>query len=280
MGGGIVGTSIAKTLSQTLKNQKIFLLEKENELGLHQSSHNSNVIHAGIYYKKNSLKSKLCLEGLNLIYKYAEEKQIPVKKIGKLIIAKDNLEIIRLKTLYKRAKDNSVPNLELISDWSKIRDIQPNLKGLQAIWSPNTGNIDWKTVVNHLSQDFKSFGGEIIHNFEVEALKKSSDSLYPIVIKEKSKENLVLAKYVILSRGLQSGDEKLLPFKDSKKKHVSFRVNYQKMVPSLTKFIKTNIYGMPEIDLPFLGTHISPDVYGCVYLGPCAVPALKTEGYE
>lgn len=223
------------------------------------------------------MKAKLCVEGAELIYDYCAQKNIPVKKFGKLIIASDILDKFRLKELYKQGLRNKVPGLKLLN-WSEVTKIQPHCRGLEALWSPNSGNIDWEIVTRSFGEDFKASGGYIFFNNEVKSIKESPEPSHPLLIEIKGTENLFLAKYVIISAGLHSGtltDSE----RNSRYKNISLNCNYYKLNPNLKRFIKTNIYAMPHIDMPFIGIHFSPTVDGNVLLGPSAVPALKLDGY-
>lgn len=166
VGGGIVGVASAREILLRHPSLKIAILEKEPKLATHQSGHNSGVIHAGIYYKPGTLKAKLCVQGLNLAYKYLDEKKIPYKKCGKLIVATDDLEVTRLMDLHDRGIKNNVPDLQLI-DGDKIKEIEPYCQGVKALWSPHTGIVDWALVTQYYGQDFKQAGGDIYLDFNV-----------------------------------------------------------------------------------------------------------------
>lgn len=166
VGGGIVGMASAREIILRHPNLKIAVLEKEHKLAVHQSGHNSGVIHAGIYYKPGTLKAKLCVEGLHLAYKYLDAKNIPYKKCGKLIVATDEMEVGRLMDLYDRGLKNKVPDLKLI-DGPQIKEIEPYCEGVKALWSPHTGIVDWGKVTEFYGMDFKQAGGDIYLNFKV-----------------------------------------------------------------------------------------------------------------
>nr|CAH7731604.1 unnamed protein product [Callosobruchus chinensis] len=283
IGGGIVGTAIARKLKNSLHNCKIILIEKEGLLGKHQSGHNSGVIHAGIYYKPESLKAKLCVRGADLITKYCDENIIPHKNYGKLIIATDPTEIYSLKQLYERGLENGLKALKLLKSIEEIRRIEPKCKGFLAIWSPNTGNVDWRVVTESFGEDFRKAGGYVLLNQEVKLIKSSGDSIYPILIK--CNENLFLkSKYAILCGGLHScklseciKDDADGSHSSNSKTMISMRVKYQLLK---NESISTNVYAVPDLNLPFLGVHLSPQLDGSALLGPSAVPAYQIEGYS
>lgn len=166
VGGGIVGAAAAREVSLRHPKLRMAIIEKENRLAVHQSGHNSGVIHAGIYYKPGSLKAKLCVEGLHTMYKYCDEKKIPYKKVGKLIVATDELEVKRLKDLEDRGRQNNVPDLRVL-EGKEIQEIEPHCKGLKALHSPQTGIIDYVLVTQHYGKDFQQNGGDIHLGFEV-----------------------------------------------------------------------------------------------------------------
>lgn len=166
VGGGIVGAATAKEILHRNPKLKMAILEKENKLAKHQSGNNSGVIHAGIYYKPGSLKAKLCVEGLHLVYKYCDEKKIPYKKVGKLIVATNQLEVERLDDLHGRAKKNMVPDLRVL-DAKQIKEVEPNCEGVKALHSPHTGIVDFEVVTQYYGKDFQDSGGKIHLDFEV-----------------------------------------------------------------------------------------------------------------
>lgn len=178
-----MGLATARELALRFPKFQFALLEKEEELGMHQSGHNSGVIHAGVYYTPGSLKAKLCVEGLKKSYEYFEANNVPYKKCGKLIVAVDELELPQLEKLYSFAQQNGVPNVSYISG-DKIREIEPNCVGLKAIHSPETGIVDWRTVTLSYAKNFVASGGIIYKSFKVGEISETSENVdYPILIK-------------------------------------------------------------------------------------------------
>jgi len=172
VGGGIVGLATARELIMRKPHLSYALVEKEDVLSKHQSGNNSGVIHAGIYYKPGSLKAKLCVKGLKLMYEYCDQKNIPYKKCGKLIVAVEENEVERLEGLYKRALENGC-TVELIEK-DKIKEIEPYCQGLKAIHSPLTGIVDYGVVARSYGDEFLELGGAIHTNFEVDDFNESS----------------------------------------------------------------------------------------------------------
>nr|XP_020020598.1 L-2-hydroxyglutarate dehydrogenase, mitochondrial-like [Castor canadensis] len=186
VGGGIVGLASARALIRRHPALSVVVLEKEKDLAVHQTGHNSGVIHSGIYYKPESLKAKLCVQGAALIYEYCNQKGIPYKQCGKLIVAVEQEEIPRLKALYERGLQNGVQGLRLIQQ-EDIRKKEPYCRGLLAIDCPYTGIVDYRQVALSFAQDFQEAGGSVLTDFEVKDIKMADGSKngmkYPIVIK-------------------------------------------------------------------------------------------------
>ncbi|KAL9699250.1 hypothetical protein quinque_002691 [Culex quinquefasciatus] len=263
VGGGIVGMASAREILLRHPSLKVAVVEKENKLAFHQSGHNSGVIHAGIYYKPGSLKAKLCVDGLHLSYKYLDEKNIPYKKVGKLIVATNDVEVERLNLV----------------DAKRIKEIEPYCQGLKAIWSPHTGIVDWGLVTQYYGKDFKQAGGDVHLNFEVSKFEESKDPDYPIMVKSKQNET-VQSKYILTCGGLQSDKVAELTGCSPLPKIVPFRGEYLLLNPDKCHLVKGNIYPVPDPRFPFLGVHFTPRMDGSVWLGPNAVLAFKREGYK
>lgn len=278
VGGGIVGCATARELQCRHPNLKIAILEKETKLAVHQSGNNSGVIHAGIYYKPGSLKAKLCVEGLHLSYKYLDEKGIPYKKVGKLIVATNEKESSNLLDLYDRGLQNGVPDLKLI-DGDEIPDYEPYCKGVKALHSPHTGIVNWALVTDNYAQDFRDMGGDIYLNFKVVEFEETEDDAdYPITIP--TDDRVVKAKYVLTCAGLQSDIMAELTGCKRDPRIVPFRGEFLLLKKELSHMVRGNIYPVPDPKYPFLGVHFTPRMDGSVWVGPNAVLAFQREGYK
>ncbi|CAH2247029.1 L-2-hydroxyglutarate dehydrogenase, mitochondrial [Pararge aegeria] len=278
IGGGIVGSASARELLLRHPCLKIALVEKENRFAFHQSGNNSGVIHAGIYYKPGSLKAKLCVEGLNLSYKYLDEKGIKYSKCGKLIVATDRSEVSRLLELYERGLKNGVKDIKML-DAKEIKEMEPHCNGLQALWSPHTGIVDWGEVTNSYVSDFEKCGGKTYLNFEVNRFTEGENSEYPVTITD-SRAHTIKAKYVLTCCGLHSDTVAVLTGCPEEPKIIPFRGEYLYLVPEKSHLTKANIYPVPDPRFPFLGVHVTPRIDGRVILGPNAILAFCKEGYR
>ncbi|XP_066535049.1 L-2-hydroxyglutarate dehydrogenase, mitochondrial [Hoplias malabaricus] len=286
VGGGIVGLSSARELIIRHPNLSFTLLEKENELALHQSGHNSGVIHSGIYYTPGSLKAQLCVKGASLAYKYCDDKGIPYKRCGKLIVAVEREEISRLKALYERGLQNNVKDLSLI-DARGIREREPYCRGIMALDSPYTGIVDWCLVALTYAKDFQNAGGSIVTGFEASDISMATESpagepeglKYPVIIRNTKGEE-VRCRYVLTCGGLYSDRLSAISGCSTEPRIVPFRGDYLVLKPEKSYLIKGNIYPVPDPRFPFLGVHFTPRIDGSVWLGPNAVLAFKREGYN
>lgn len=279
VGGGIVGLATARNLILRHPNLSFAVLEKEKELALHQSGNNSGVIHAGIYYAPGSLKAKLCVEGLNLAYKYCDENDIPYKKCGKLIVATNEEELSRLDNLFERGQKNNVKDMKMVGA-EEIKDIEPNCVGIRAIHSPHTGIVDWRQVAISYGANFERAGGKIFTEFAVESFSTDNPD-YPVtILGDAKKGQKVHCKYLITCGGLHSDRLAEKSGCNREPRIVPFRGDYLLLKPEKSNMVNGNIYPVPDPKFPFLGVHFTPRMDGSVWLGPNAVLSFKREGYK
>ncbi|TRY56416.1 hypothetical protein DNTS_025696 [Danionella cerebrum] len=286
IGGGIVGLASARELILRHPNLRFTLLEKEKELALHQTGHNSGVIHTGIYYTPGSLKAQLCVRGAMLTYQYCQKKGVPYKRCGKLIVAVEREEIPRLKALYERGLKNNVQDLRLI-DSKGIREKEPYCRGIMALDSPYTGIVDWRVVALAYGSDFQDAGGTVLTDFEASDISTAAESSgggaeglkHPIVIRSVQGQE-VRCRFVLACGGLYSDRLSEMSGCSSEPRIVPFRGDYLVLKPEKNYLVRGNIYPVPNPRFPFLGVHFTPRMDGSIWLGPNAVLALKREGYK
>uniref|UniRef100_A0AAZ3NS22 L-2-hydroxyglutarate dehydrogenase, mitochondrial n=1 Tax=Oncorhynchus tshawytscha TaxID=74940 RepID=A0AAZ3NS22_ONCTS len=286
VGGGIVGLASARELILRHPTLSFILLEKEKDLAIHQSGHNSGVIHSGIYYTPGSLKARLCGKGATMAYEYLDKKGLPYKRCGKLIVAVEREEIPRLKALYERGQKNNVRDLTMI-DAKGIREREPYCRGLMALDSPYTGIVDWRLVSLAYGKDFQEAGGTVVTEYEASdmAMVKESPAgitdgmKYPIAIRD-SKGTEVRCRYVLTCGGLYSDRLAQISGCSPDPRIIPFRGDYLVLKPEKHYLVRGNIYPVPDPRFPFLGVHFTPRMDGSVWLGPNAVLAFKREGYK
>ncbi|XP_008547945.1 L-2-hydroxyglutarate dehydrogenase, mitochondrial isoform X1 [Microplitis demolitor] len=282
VGGGIVGCATAREMLERHPDMKIVIVEKESKLAMHQTGHNSGVIHAGIYYTPGTIKAKLCVEGLRMSYSYFGRHNIPYKKVGKLIVAQDQAQAKRIDDLYERGLKNNVPELKLIEK-NDICKFEPKCKGEKALWSPWTGIVDWGDVCRYFASQFEKMGGKVILNYEVKGFAETAESkkdeeLVPISVLSENKT--IKTKYVLTCAGLHSDRLAVMTGCDLSPRIIPFRGEYLLLDEKKRHLCRTNIYPVPDPRLPFLGVHFTPRMNGDIWLGPNAVLALAREGYS
>ena len=277
IGGGIVGLATARQVLLRHPKLKVCILEKECELATHQSKRNSGVVHAGIYYKKGSLKSNFCIRGSKLIKEYCLSKGLPYKECGKLIVATESEELETLHYLFENGSSNLVEGVKLITR-SEVSRIQPGCDtAIEAIWSPKTAIVDWQKVALSFGDDFESLGGQTITNFAVGGLDSAEQDGTIRLNNDLKQGEIVNTKAVVNCAGLYSDYLARRTSNNEHPKVIPFKGKYYVLSPRIASKIKTNIYPVPNPDLPFLGVHITPRVDGSALVGPTSV---LTTGYE
>lgn len=274
VGGGIVGLATARELLRRHPRLKLANIEKEAAYNAHQTGHNSGVIHSGIYYKPGSLKAKLCVEGRTLARAYCEQKGIPHKMVGKLIVATAESELGRLQDLYVRGRQNGIDGLELL-DARQIEEREPYCKGLRAIFSPVTGIVDWGVVSGHYADDTREAGADMYLGHEVTAIVRGGG-----IATISTAKGEIRTKYVITCGGLYSDKLAQMTKGARDPKIVPFRGDYLILKPGKEHLVTGNIYPVPDPAFPFLGVHFTPRMDGSIWLGPNAVLAFAREGYR
>jgi L-2-hydroxyglutarate oxidase LhgO len=254
---------------------RLGVLDKEPSIGQHQSGHNSGVLHSGIYYAPGSLKAKLCVQGQRELYAYCEQKGIRTDRCGKVIVASNDSELPRLENLLQRGQANGVEGLELIGP-ERLREIEPHCTGVKAIWSPNTGIVDFNRVNRAYAEDVQSSGGDVLPGYGVE---KISDRPGRVVLETTAGE--VEAQHVIACAGLHADRVARLTGGPPDPRIVPFRGDYWVLRPDRRDLAHNLIYPVPDPAFPFLGVHFTRRMDdGSVWLGPNAVLAFAREGYR
>ena len=275
VGGGIVGLATAYQLLVQRPDLRITVVEKEKELALHQTGHNSGVVHAGLYYAPGSLKARLCREGKAALELFAETHGIAFEQCGKLVVAVDDGELPRLTALRDRAIENGVPGLEEI-DAARIRDIEPHVRGVRGLWSPTTGIIDFRRVALAMADEVVARGGSVVTGFEVGGIAAGPSQ---VVVTAESREDRA-ASLVIVCGGLQADRLARLTGEDPDPRIVPFRGDYYTLDASATHLVRALVYPVPDPRFPFLGVHFTKRIDGAVWAGPNAVLAFAREGYR
>ncbi len=274
VGAGIVGLAGARELLLRRPGLRLAVVDKEQRIGVHQTGHNSGVIHSGIYYAPGSLKARLCVAGASELYAYCEEHGIPTERCGKVIVATEESELGRLLALYERGRANGVGGLELIGP-ERLRELEPHCAGIRALWSPVTGIVDFSLVARSYALDVRNAGGEVHTGRALRGLRQMADR----VVLETSAGELE-ARRVVTCAGLQSDRVAGLSGGTREPRIVPFRGDYWQLRPEARHLCRNLIYPVPDPAFPFLGVHATRRIRtGEVWLGPNAVLAFSREGY-
>jgi len=273
VGGGIVGVAVARALA--LRGADVTVVEKEARLALHQTGHNSGVVHAGLYYTPGSLKATLCTAGREALRDYCREKDLPYRELGKLVVAVDDSELPALAEIERRARANGVPDLRRLDDLAALHELEPHVAGVAAVHSPRTAVVDYAAVTEAMAQDVRAAGGQVLLGHEVTALGVTDDGRARLVA------GTLEGTYdrVVVCAGLQSDVVARLVGADPSPRILPFRGEYWTLAPERASLVRGMVYPVPDPCFPFLGVHFTRGVYDAVHVGPNAVPALRREGY-
>jgi L-2-hydroxyglutarate oxidase LhgO len=265
-GAGVVGLSIAAEISKYEEN--VFVLERSDSFGRETSSRNSEVIHAGINYPKDSLKTKVCIEGKRLLYEFCVKHKIAYKKIGKLVVAANAQEIKDLENLLKHGLAVGVPDLEFISQ-DKISNLEPNIKAEAAILSPSTGILDTHSFMKALASRFKENGGSLAYNTELIGIDKVKEG-FMLSVKDKQGGSFkFLSRIFINCAGLNSDKVSAMAGLEKEEYKLKYcKGDYFRVAPVKAKLINRLIYPVPKKEGAGLGIHATLDTAGSLRLGP------------
>lgn len=275
VGAGIVGLATAEALGRRRPDLTVVVLEKEDGIARHQTSHNSGVVHSGIYYRPGTLRARLCVTGVSMIRDFCAEHGVAYQQVGKVVVATDPSELARLDTLFERGQANGVASLSLIGP-EEIREIEPHAAGMKAIHSPTTAIIDFPGVAQRLRELFEAGGGEVRTGVMVEGIRATgaavtiSTNLGPIEAGAVITCGGLHADRLARSAGADVSDVRIVPF----------RGEYYLLKEERSQLVKGLIYPVPDPTLPFLGVHLTRTVSGAVEAGPNAVFAFAREGYQ
>ena len=274
VGGGIVGLSVALEITQRFPRLRTLLLEKEDRVARHQSSHNSGVIHSGIYYKPGSLKAKLCVAGAAAMVEFCRAHGIPHSICGKVIVATRPEELQSLEELRRRGEANGVAGARLIGS-AELRELEPSASGLNALVVPSTGVTDYAAVCDKYAELIVERGGSILTSAEVLSLKRGASEIVA-----ETKRGAFSTTYFINCAGLFSDRISRMAGDEPEVTIAPFRGEYYNLTPERSSLVRALIYPVPDPRFPFLGVHFTRRISGRVDAGPNAVLAFRREGYR
>jgi (S)-2-hydroxyglutarate dehydrogenase len=274
VGGGLVGLATARALAKSHPGISLLVLEKEPDTGLHQSSHNSGVVHSGLYYQPSSLKARLCVEGRESVYALCEEAGIPAQRSGKIVLATDKSQLAALDEMERRGRANGLVDLRRIGP-GEIQEIEPYATGVEGLHVVESGVADFPGLVTYLTSEIRSYGAEVLTSHPVSAISHTTDGAQ-LIAGDQSFD----AKVVVNCAGLHSDRVAELAGLRPQVRIIPFRGEYYRLDPAKQHLVKALIYPVPDPRFPFLGVHFTRRIDGSVEVGPNAVLALGREHYR
>ncbi len=274
VGGGIVGLATALQLLRRRPSLRLVILEREAQIAAHQSSHNSGVVHAGLYYTPGSLKARLCREGKAELERFCIEHAIPLDRVGKLVVASEHSELPRLAALKARAAANQVEGLEEVGP-ERIREIEPHAVGIAGLHSPGTGIVDYGRVTQAYAAEVLAAGGTILTGHRLVSLKADGDRQVLETV-----GGTVRARNVVTCAGLWADDVAAMTGGGGPERIIPFRGDFYTFRPEARNLVRGLIYPVPDPRFPFLGVHLTRRIDGQVLAGPNAVLAFARTGYR
>ena len=271
IGAGILGLATARELARR-GERRILVIDKERTQATHQTGHNSGVIHSGLYYTPGSAKARLCVAGRHLLLEFCNEQDIAHDICGKLIVAVEESELAELQTLYERGIANGLRGLRLV-DAQEIREIEPAVRGLRAIWVPEAGIVNYRDVALAIARDTPgvTFG----LGARVTGLRVTSGE-----VEIQTTGGTARAENVIACAGLHSDRIARMTGAAPEPRIIPFRGDYWVLRPERRGLIRGLVYPVPDSRFPFLGIHFTRRIEGPVWCGPNAVLAFAREGYR
>ncbi|EHK84199.1 L-2-hydroxyglutarate oxidase [Saccharomonospora azurea] len=271
IGGGIIGLAVARELTE--RGLHVTVLEKEGRWAAHQTGHNSNVVHAGLYYRPGSLKARLSVAGNRSMVAFAREHGVPVDVCGKLVVATSEDELPRLASLAERARANGVPTTVVTPE--QAREYEPEVACVGALRVHTTAVIDFSAVCRALVSLLSTAGADLRLGAPALAIRTTGSR-----IEVATPHAVVVSDVLVNCAGLHSDRVARLAGLTPSARIVPFRGEYYALLPHRRDLVRGLIYPVPDPSLPFLGVHLTRMLDGSVHAGPNAVPALRREGYR
>lgn len=274
IGAGLVGLAVARALVERHPGIDLVVVDKEDEVAAHQSSHNSGVVHSGLYYRPGSLKARLCVEGRRALEVLAQTEAIPYRRTGKLVIATDRSQIGALDELEQRGTANGLIGLERLGP-DGIRDHEPEATGVEALHVPEAGVADFPRLAAWEAKWLEGRGARLRTGFAVQGIASNPERATVW-----SEEEGLEARVVVNCAGLHSDRVATMAGVSSPVRIVPFRGEYYTLTAEAEALVRSLIYPVPDPRFPFLGVHFTRRIDGSVEVGPNAVLALGREHYR
>lgn len=276
IGGGINGLAVARQLLLDYPDARVTVFEKETDVAMHQSSHNSGVVHAGLYYEPGGLKARLCRRGATLVQQYCTENQIPYDECGKVVVALTKDEEGRLDAIYKKSMANQVPDVRILQA-GEIQDVEPNCIGTKALYSPRTAIVSYGAIAKKIAEEIKQKNGTLVLGRKVINLTEKNNKIS--VHFDDHEVYPTQFDYVVTCAGLQSDRLASNSGDIATPKIVPFFGQYYVIDEQFKNHVKGLIYPVPDPKYPFLGVHFTKRIDGQMTIGPNAFISFGRENY-
>jgi len=273
VGGGIVGLATAMALAEAGQTS-LLVLEAEDHLAAHQSGRNSGVVHAGLYYRPDSLKARLCVEGREALYRFCDEHGIDCRRCGKVVVATSEQEIPRLEELERRGRANGLQGIRRLTP-QQLREIEPHAAGIAGLHVADTGVVDFAAVSHAYADVVRTAGGGVLLNAGVHRVLDDGDALVL-----ETAQGAVRCRRLVNCAGLHADRVAVLCGSRPSCRIVPFRGEFWRISPSRAHLVKALIYPVPDPRLPYLGVHLTRRIDDWVETGPNAVLTLNRHGYR
>ena len=280
IGGGIVGLATGLKVGESFPRTRLLILEKERQVGRHQTGHNSGVIHSGLYYRPGSVKARTCVSGRKALLAFCDRHGIRYEICGKTVVATSDAEVPRLEELLRRGMANGLVGLEMMGP-ERLKELEPHAAGIKALLVPETGIIDYQEVAAGYAKVIRAGGGQIQTESKVTGIVERGDEIALLTTSGDYR-----TKYLINCAGLYSDQIARMmrstrsPGSGIEHQIIPFRGEYYKITPPREHLVRNLIYPVPDPTFPFLGVHFTRMISGGVEAGPNAVLALAREGYR
>ena len=273
IGGGIVGLATAYRLTDQYPDTSVVVLEKEDRVAAHQTSHNSGVIHSGVFYEPGSLKAENCREGKRALIEFCEREDVDYEMCGKVVVATDESEVPGLDRIEEKSRQNQVDCTRIGPE--RLHEREPHVRGVAALEVPGAGIVDYEAVAHALADRVTERGHSVQTGAKVRDLHVT-----PNHVTVDTTAGAVQARHAVNCAGLYADRIAEMSGQDLNTKIVPFRGEYYELVPERRSLCSRLVYPVPDPAFPFLGVHFTPMIDGRVECGPSAVLAFAREGYR
>jgi (S)-2-hydroxyglutarate dehydrogenase len=274
VGAGIIGLAVARELLAREPGRTVTVLEREAVAGFHQTGHNSGVLHAGIYYAPGSLKARLSTEGSRELFDYCQQRGLPARRDGKLIVAVSEQERPKLDELERRGSANGVQGLRRIPA-TEIAEIEPHVRGVEALHSPQTAVVDFRAIAEAFADDVRAAGGEVVTGCAVEAVEPDGRG-----VRLRHAQGESRARFAVFCAGAWSDRLAVAAGGEADPRIVPFRGAWLRLRPERRDLVRALVYPVPDPTLPFLGVHFTRGTDDEVLVGPTALLAGARDAYS